>query len=589
MNETEKKSRLLLFLLAGLIILSCVYTAFQYVIFSKRYEQNFLNETHVLEQRFTNILNKYKTVLSEFSKEIKKKNLFFDSTGLSELFEKSYTYGSSDLEGGKIHLSAINWVDKNGNFTIGRFGALQYPLSFSPEYLEKLKRSPGKLEISNVVPEGGNSETPLTNLGIGVDDEKEVYRGFVNVRVHSQTLLDSMMSLKTESEVQVILLDQSAHVLGSSIALTMDDKRSAADIVKRHNGGRFSKEGAIFTKMSSIDESPYSLLFGYSTTIFYAKFFDYLWPQLLGLFLVALFIVSFSYVYYLRELKQGWKTFRKKIASLQDMVHKINVQYYQSNEKRKDLAEELKCRAESDREQAKLLLEVNKRISGATSDLLNTGNVLLERVNYQEELEDNPQEVMNIFERAYFHACFTCTKSTEEPVDIIGLLEKALTIHSYKILDNQIAVQKTIPKNIKAILTDNVSLQQAMVNILGRVIKNIPTEGALEISIAEKKETLCIDFKDNGYAADDVSKHKGGLEEEKRSLDYRFLEWSDLQKLVRSLGGTLSYHHTSYQGNHFAFQLPYKFHKASSPKGDNILPKGGNIIPFSSLKRNEKS
>lgn len=589
MDETEKKSRLLLYLLAGIIILSCVYTAFQYVIFSKRYEQNFLNTTHVLEQRFANILKKYKTVLSEFSKEIKKKNLFLDSVGLSELFEKSYTYGSSDLEGEKIHLSAINWVDKNGSFTIGRFGALQYPLSFSPEYLERLKRSPEKLEISNVVQDAKKADASLTNLGIGVDDEKEVYRGFVNVRVHSQTLLDSMMSLKTEGNVQALLLDQNAQVLGSSVGLTAEDKKSAGEMVKKHNGGRFSKVDTVFTKMSSIDESPYSLLFGYSTTTFYVKFFDYLWPQLLGLFLIALFIVSFSYIYYLRELKQGWKTFRKKITNLQDMIQKINIQYYQSNEKRKDLEEELKCRAESDREQTKLSLEVNKRISGATSDLLNTGNVLLERVNYQEELEDNPQEVMNIFERAYFHACFTCTKSTEEPVDIAGLLEKALTIHSYKILENQIAVQKKIAKNIKAILTDSVSLQQVIVNILGRVIKNIPTEGELQISITEKKEALCIDFKDNGYAADDLSKNGADPKEDKRSLDYRFLEWGDLQKLVRSLGGALSYQHTSYQGNHFAFQLPYQFHKASSPKEDNLFPKGGNIIPFSSLKRNEKS
>jgi hypothetical protein len=589
MDETEKKSRLILYLLAGLIILSCAYSALQHVIFSKRYEQNFLNVTHVLEQRFTNILKKYKTVLSEFSKEIKKKNLFLDSAELSELFEKSYTYGSSDLNGEKIHLSAINWVDKSGNLTIGRFGVLLSPLAFSPDYLEKLKRNPGKLEISNLVPEAGTSEPPITNLGIGVDDDKEVYKGFVNVRVHSQTLLDSMMSLKTEVDVQVILLDQSAHVLGSSIALTADDKKSAGEIVKKHNGGRFSKADSVFTKMASIDESPYSLLFGYSTKMYLANFFDYLWPQLLCFFSCFFLFILFLHFYHLRKLKEGWKTLRKKNESLQGIVQKTSDQHYQLNEKRKTLEEELKCRAESDREQTRLSLEVNKRISGATSDLLNAGNVLLERVNYQEELEENPQEIMNIFERAYFHACFMCTKSTEEPVDIVDLLDKSLKIHSYKTVENQIVLRKKIAKGVKPILTDSLSLQQVMVNILGRVLKNIPTEGELEISIFEKKESLCIDFKDNGYPADDLSKNRTDLKEDIRSLDYQSLEWGDLQKLVRSLGGTLSYQHTSYQGNHFAFQLPYQFHKAYSPKKEIAFTKGGNIIPFSALKKNEKS
>lgn len=589
MDETEKKNRLLLYLLAGLIILSCAYSALQYMIFSKRYEQNFLNTTHILEQRLSNIFNKYKIVLSEFAKEIKKKNLFLESTKLAELFEKSYTYGSSDLEGEKIHLSAVNWVDKSGSPAIGRFGTLLYPLSFNPAYLERLKRSPGKLEVSNIVPETESSESPLTNLGIGVDDDREIYRGFVNVRVHSQTLLDSMMSLKLEGDVQVILLDQSDHVIDSSINLTTEDKKSADEIVKRHNGGQFFKADTVFTKMASINGMPYSLLFGYSIKAFYVKFFDYLWPQLLSLVIAILFVVLCSYFSYLQKLKTGWKKFRKKITSLQDMIHKTNIQYYQSNEKRKASEELLKYKVDSEREQTKLSLEINRRISGAMVDLLNTGNVLLERINYQEGLDDNPQEVMNIFEKAYFHACFTCAKSEEEPVDVAALLEKPLTIHSYKILENQITIQKKIAKNIRPMLTDSVSLQQVMVNILGRVIKNIPTEGTLEISIAEKKESLCIDFKDNGYPEDDLSESKKGPREDKRSLDYRFLEWGDLQKLVRSLGGTLSYHHTSYQGNHFAFQLPYQFHKASSPKEEMTFPKGGNIIPFSSLKRNEKS
>lgn len=589
MEKTEKKSRLILYLLGGMIILVSVYVVLQYVSFTKQYERNFLKTTSLLEKSFKNILESYKVVLLEFSKEIKKKNLFLESVKLSELFEKSYTYGSGDANGAKIHLSSINWVGKGDTPTVGRFGPLLYKLEFSPEYLERLKRSPGKLEISNVIPEAGNSEPPLTNLGIGVDDEKEVYRGFVNARIQPQTLLESLSGLENEDKVRVVLLDQKAQVLASSLDLSADAKKELSQILKKQGKGCFSKVDHVFAKNVPLNEYPYSLLFGYPSEDFYIKFFDYLFPQILCIIVISLFIIFFSYVYYLKRLKDGWRVLRKKNGKLRHSNDKLNEKTYQLMDAKKELEEERDCREEGLREEKKFLLDVNRRSSEATSDLLNVGNALLERVKFQEELDEDPQEVMDIFENSYLHGCFVCRKTKNDPTDIASLLDESLKIHAHTLSKNKIQLVKTIDKNIKIIITDSISLKQALINILGKALEQLPTEGKIEISLFDKKETVHIEFKDNGYEAEDLKKTKAAVREEKSSLDSMFLEWHDLQKLVRSLGGRLSYNHQPYQGNHFAFQLPQQFHKPPIHKEEIILPKSDNIIPFSSLKRNEKT
>jgi hypothetical protein len=269
MEKTKKKSSLILYLLVGMILLSGIYSALQYMIFTKTYENNFLKTTHLLEKNFRSSLESYKVALLEFAKEIKRKNLFAESQKLSELFERSYTYGLGDGKGAKLHLSAVNWVGKGEMPTVGRFGALLYKLDFNLEYLDKLKRYPGQLEISNVI-----SENTLTNLGIGVEDEHETYRGFINARIHTQTLLEGLIM----PQVQVVLLDQKAQILATSLNLERDEKQGLNEILQNQGTARFSKLGYIFARNVPLKEYPYALLFGYSSKDFYIKFFDILTP-----------------------------------------------------------------------------------------------------------------------------------------------------------------------------------------------------------------------------------------------------------------------------------------------------------------------
>lgn len=120
MDKTETKSRLILYLLGGIMFLDSAYSALQYVVFTKKYEHSFLKTTHTLEQSFKSILENYKVVLLEFAKEIKKKNLFLEPIRLTELFEKRFTYGSGDMNGPKTHLSAVCFLQTESEISQGK-------------------------------------------------------------------------------------------------------------------------------------------------------------------------------------------------------------------------------------------------------------------------------------------------------------------------------------------------------------------------------------------------------------------------------------------------------------------------------------
>ncbi|HUX78339.1 MAG TPA: hypothetical protein VMW10_01120, partial [Alphaproteobacteria bacterium] len=451
-SNIKNKSPFILYLVGVLFILGGTYSIIQYMVFSAAYQHTFLQKTQVLEKSFNTTLEKYKRALYEFSKEIKKKSLFLDSSKLSNLFEKSYTYGVAESNGEKIHISAINWVDTGGGPAVGRFGTLLYKLNFSTEYLKNLKKNPGNLEISD--PELERHSTPsIANLGIGVEDDLGMYRGFVNVRVNTDTLLERVAAVSQEDNIQVILLDKNSQVLSSSISLTFDDKRELLQRAKDHNKANFSKENYTFTESISVNGYPFSLLFGYSIKKFYMEFFNYIFPQLIGIMLFSAIIIFFSYFYHIDKLQQGLKSFRRKIKDLNELTYKLSEQNHQLSKKRKELEEDLKRREKAAREERRFRLEVNTRISEATSDLLNAGNVLLERVKYQEELKDNPQEVMDIFEKAYLHACFACARSQESQVNIINMIDDSIKIHSNKIGSNNININKKLDENIRSVLT----------------------------------------------------------------------------------------------------------------------------------------
>lgn len=128
-------------------------------------------------------------------------------------------------------------------------------------------------------------------------------------------------------------------------------------------------------------------------------------------------------------------------------------------------------------------------------------------------------------------------------------------------------------------MTDRTTLKQAVINILGRSIKNSPKKGEICLTLFSQEEAICLECRDNGYLGESSLKERNVSAETALSLDCMSLEKEDMDKLVKSLGGTLSAFHKPYKGNTFLLQLPYKAKKTNSVSGNN-----NNVVSFAALK-----
>ena len=68
-----------------------------------------------------------------------------------------------------------------------------------------------------------------------------------------------------------------------------------------------------------------------------------------------------------------------------------------------------------------------------------------------------------------------------------------------------------------------------------------------------------------------------------------FIEWKNLEIVVKSLGGVISADYKPYEGNHYMFCLPTQIDKKPPKKEKKTETEFHNVIPFLSFKKKEDS
>jgi hypothetical protein len=339
----------------------------------------------------------------------------------------------------------------------------------------------------------------------------------------------------------------------------------------------FSTKEFLFPAILKVNDFPYFLLIGYDKKRYYNFFFTKIAFDFFLLFLFSSLVISLVYFYYKKTMSRNLVVYREKIKESNHVI-----------ENQKKLEDYVLSSEEAEKESEKFQLEVNRRVSRSFSEMLNIGNFLLKVIESGDSIEENSKELMTVFENAYTHSRFFCIKKEEFSIDVKDILEEVCLLLGKRIHKREIHLIKQINKNIKNIKTDRLSVKQVIINILTRSIKNSPREGKIELNLFPRKQCICLECKDNGYVEKSQHKNQNLQEGKKESVNCMFLEWEDLETQVRSLGGTLTTEYKPYDGNHFLLCLPFKTDKDIIYPQKNDITQKGNVIPFSSLRKDQE-
>lgn len=582
-NETKIRSLLGWYLIGGICAFLLMFIAFQYVIFKNTYNQNLLREASYIEHSLRNILEDYKITLEMVSKEIKEKDLFSDKNHIADYLEKTYAYGIEKENREKVRTLGINWVaTANEEFTpIGRLGEVKHKLTFSSEYIKKLEKNSEKLETSEFLPEKASLGFLYINLGMGVRDNNGKYRGFVNARIDINSLKE-VLSANQERSVQFILLNDKEEEIISSLPVKLRTNENEGGVEKFKE---FLKENIfpqeyVFPIQLPVNKFSYVLRFGYSQYQFYMLFLKQFYFTFILLCSFLLLCSFFSYFYHRKFIKKSLKFYKEKnrgtnikISHLTEENHRLSIQ-------ENKLEKYIKTAEQADKEEKKFCLEINKRISHSLSNMLDIANFLLNRIQEQNKIEENPEELMEAFEKAYFYSRFFTLKDEEELVSMDDVLHEALLVLSKQILKKELHV-KFLKEKVPTVLTDKTALKQVLINILVRAIKNSPKKGEINLTLFSQEENILFECKDNGYLAEYPLKEQNTREAKGLSLDSMSLEREDMEKLVKSLGGAISTLYKPYKGNTLLLKIPYQIINEE----EKITTNNDNIVRFVALKK----
>lgn len=583
-KERHIQSSLYRYLMGGIGIILLLYIAIQYIVFKSEHHKAFLKEVSHVEQTFQEILKNYKITLGKIAYEIKKNDLFGDKKRIEDLLRKAYAYGIENSGREKIRTSGINWVGvKGAELTpIGRLGKVKHALKLPPGYLKKLEKNWGELEFSDVLEVNNSSEFSFINLGIGVRDKNKKYSGFVNARINLSSLKEAV-ALKSEKNLQFILFNEKGQEVLSSLpqGTSINQHLGIGEYVQEIFRGRFFPRSYLFPLQITIEGSPFVLHFGYEQGQFYQLFLKQSYLSILLLWSALCFCSFFSYAYHKKFVKRSLIYYKESNRDKNLTITHLREENHQAAEREKRLENFINAADSSDKAEKNFCFEINERISLSLSKMLDIANVLLTKIQEEYKIEENSKGLMKVFEDTYAHSRFFTLKQEVMFLSINDILEEVFSIFSKQVLKKNLRI--TYQKEITPlIMTDRTALKQALINIVGSAIKNSPRKGEIDIRLTSKGEEILFECRDKGYSGEQQSPSAS----EVPSLNCLALEASDMEKLIKSLGGTFSALYKPYTGNTFALKLscqdkPIENKNNKNESKDHL----GNIISFPQLKQ----
>ena len=153
----------------------------------------------------------------------------------------------------------------------------------------------------------------------------------------------------------------------------------------------------------------------------------------------------------------------------------------------------------------------------------------------------------------------------KQSVDLKGLVEKVVSGFDYLIKEKSLNVKANYPRVPPQILTDKRILEVIIDNILSNSVKYTSEKGRIEVSIVPKKNSVLMEFEDNGQGitTSDESIIFEKMKSDKEEKVGRSLQGSGwglyiVNMMTRKLGGKVWYKSKVGKGTKFYIELPKK-------------------------------
>jgi signal transduction histidine kinase len=408
----------------------------------------------------------------------------------------------------------FDWVDPNNYQLINSLnGIAANPTNMSErDYTWKSPANPWTLQVSKPAI-GTPSGTWVIPAGVGITGKNDSFLGTLSVGFNISQLREMLLEKIRDDDIEFIVVDDMQNVIlrsqdSHSAYDNSQQQKFAAQILFQPNSssGHLDKKiydnKITFSFYQKMNKVPYTILLGFNHKTFIKKFILSILPSLMQIMSIGIFSIILLYFS------------RRKIIDIGRS----------SSKAKEDLA-----------------AHINQRLCVNLDIILQYSGILMRFLKGEINVGINKERQLDFMYNIY-KAASTARNINNEffertSVDLNGVVERAIEIHSMTVLQRNLAVNKKLNQSNLFILGDELYLKQIVVSLLSLSINYTPLGKGIFIAtyVHGTQAILKISYTSFELNDNDLMRIKNTLDKSNAAVDMEYAI-----KLIELHGGTFN-------------------------------------------------
>lgn len=545
-----------------LIIVVICFTAIVNYLMYKNYSNRISLELEEAATRTDNLLEQTFQQTSQFMIYIGKQIALGDYKNLKfilTLLKNTPNVEEYGINSNAFSWTFVDWIDSDNFQRVNqKKGILATTLDMSSRsYTWKCRKHPWKLQFSAPVI-GIPSGKFVIPSGIGVTDDNNKFLGILVVGFNIYELTKAIRNI-LKQEINFIILDEDLNIALYSAMVTDNKsiKESRLDISKNlfKLPRGILNTPIIYNNVSyslyrKIPHFPYIILMGFNKVVFY---------NMLIISCVLLVIVCFGI---------GVFCFFMMHSSSKKTIY---------------------ITQSSDKAKKSFISQINKRLLGKTTAILELSQVLVKCLNEKANINRQKELILAIHEAAINLKDFSIDELRLTSVDVNSIIKESVIIKSKDILEKNAYITTQLQPKLPLVYADKLCMKQIITGFISHAIE-YSSRAVINISTFTKKDTqdkekLFIIIQDNGFDIneEDIIRITSKLNQN-FVPDHTNLSLDCLIQLVKINNGSYSIENKLNYGRTVTLSFSFNLSRLNYPFKKLVEVKG-NVIPFTSTNK----